>query len=89
MTANLSHRPSRIETEMDWQLEGLCRQVDPELFFPEHGQQYKSGIAKRVCARCDVQEICLEYALKHGERYGVWGGKSERERRELRYGRAS
>lgn len=65
----------------DWRDLALCAEIDPELFFPEKGES--SGPAKRVCAGCEVRAECLQYALDHGERFGVWGGLSERERREL------
>ncbi|BDZ51496.1 hypothetical protein GCM10025867_37370 [Frondihabitans sucicola] len=40
--------------------------------------------AKKICASCDVRAQCLEYALQNDERFGIWGGLSERERRKLR-----
>lgn len=64
---------------LDWQDRGLCAQTDPELFFPEKGGSTRE--AKRVCLSCDVRVECLEYALTNGERFGIWGGLSERERR--------
>ncbi|MEY3132868.1 MAG: hypothetical protein RLZ29_1205, partial [Actinomycetota bacterium] len=36
----------------------------------------------------EVREQCLEYALANGEKFGIWGGLSERERRRLRRQRA-
>lgn len=61
----------------------LCREVDTgELFFPEKGGT--TAPAKQVCRMCPVREECLQYALDHDERYGIWGGKSERERRRMR-----
>jgi WhiB family redox-sensing transcriptional regulator len=53
-----------------------------DLFFPERGEPTKE--AKKVCAECPVREPCLEYALANGEKHGVWGGTSERERRRMR-----
>ena len=64
-----------------WWFAGLCAQTDPELFFPEKGGSTRA--AKAVCAGCPVRAECLEYALAHDERFGVWGGTSERERRRL------
>lgn len=64
-----------------WAAEGTCRQVDPEIFFPEKGQSARD--AKRVCANCPVAAECLEYALVNGERSGIFGGYSERERRRM------
>jgi len=65
-----------------WQDDALCAQTDPEAFFPEKGGSTRE--AKRVCAKCDVRQECLEYALSHDERFGIWGGTSERDRRRLR-----
>ena len=65
----------------DWRDESLCAQNDPELFFPEEGGT--TAPAKRVCARCLVRAECLQDALDRGERFGIWGGLSERERRKL------
>lgn len=62
--------------------DGLCAETDPEAFFPEKGQPV--GTAKAICFRCDVQEECLNWALKHDERFGVWGGASERDREKIK-----
>jgi len=68
--------------EQDWQDRALCAQTDPEAFFPEKGGSTRE--AKRICAVCEVRAECLEYALAHDERFGIWGGLSERERRKLK-----
>lgn len=65
----------------DWQERALCAQTDPEAFFPEKGGSTRE--AKRICLSCEVRDECLEYALQHQERFGIWGGLSERERRKL------
>lgn len=65
-----------------WVEDGLCGQTDPELFFPING--VNATEPKAVCARCPVRSDCLEYALENDERFGVWGGLSERERRDLK-----
>ena len=65
-----------------WQDDALCAQTDPEAFFPEKGGSTRE--AKRVCLTCDVRGDCLEYALQNDERFGIWGGLSERERRKLK-----
>ena len=72
--------------ERSWQDEANCLGVDPDLFFPERGATTKE--AKSVCGRCEVKTECLEYALRHGEKFGIWGGMSERERRRIRRQRA-
>lgn len=68
--------------ERSWMLEATCLDADPEAFFPEKGGSTRE--AKRICAMCPVREPCLQYALEHEERFGIWGGLSERERRRLR-----
>ncbi len=68
--------------EQEWQERALCAQTDPEAFFPEKGGSTRE--AKRICAGCEVKAECLEYALTQDERFGIWGGLSERERRRLR-----
>lgn len=66
----------------EWQEQALCAQTDPEAFFPEKGGSTRE--AKRICRACGVRDECLEYALEHDERFGIWGGLSERERRRLK-----
>jgi WhiB family redox-sensing transcriptional regulator len=70
------------DPELFWQERALCAQTDPEAFFPEKGGSTRE--AKKVCVSCDVRAECLEYALAHDERFGIWGGLSERERRRLK-----
>lgn len=68
--------------DQDWQEQALCAQTDPEAFFPEKGGSTRE--AKRICRACGVRDECLEFALEHDERFGIWGGLSERERRRLK-----
>lgn len=70
--------------EEQWQERALCAETDPEAFFPEKGGSTRE--AKRICLGCEVRDECLEYALAHDERFGIWGGLSERERRRLKRG---
>lgn len=74
------------ELEEDWQDGANCLGVDPDLFFPERGASTRE--AKEVCRGCLVREQCLEFALQNGEKFGIWGGMSERERRRIRRQRA-
>ena len=69
-----------------WMDLGNCLGVDPDLFFPDRGASTRE--AKAVCAGCVVREQCLEYALVGSEKFGIWGGLSERERRRIRRRRA-
>ncbi len=69
-----------------WQDQATCLGVDPDLFFPERGASTRE--AKEVCRGCVVRAECLEYALVNSEKFGIWGGMSERERRRLRRARS-
>ncbi|MDO5746830.1 MAG: WhiB family transcriptional regulator [Actinomycetaceae bacterium] len=71
-----------IDGPLSWQERALCAQTDPEAFFPEKGGSTRE--AKSVCKICDVRQECLQYALDNDERFGIWGGLSERERRRLK-----
>ncbi len=75
---------------MDWRDDAACRDEDPELFFPigTTGIALEQvNAAKRVCARCAVQEDCLEFALASNQDAGIWGGLTEDERRTLKRSR--
>jgi hypothetical protein len=64
-----------------WQTDSLCRGSDtPEIFFPSPGDTEALKAAKATCGQCPVVQQCLVYALDNNERYGIWGGKSTRER---------
>lgn len=65
----------------DWAERSLCAQTDPEAFFPDKDGTTRH--AKQVCAGCTVRAECLDWALTHHERFGIWGGLSERERRKV------
>ena len=75
--------PEQVPADQ-WQDRALCAQTDPEAFFPEKGGSTRE--AKKICLGCEVRHECLEYALAHDERFGIWGGLSERERRRLKRG---
>ena len=60
----------------------LDGQADEELLWQERALCAQTD--PRVCLTCDVQAECLDYALAHDERFGIWGGLSERERRKLK-----
>ncbi|MDA8291236.1 MAG: WhiB family transcriptional regulator [Actinomycetota bacterium] len=73
------------QIDQEWQSRANCMGVDPELFFPERGSSTRE--AKEVCRGCVVQQDCLEFAIANGEKFGIWGGMSERERRRVRRSR--
>ncbi len=70
---------------MTWQEQGNCLGIDTALFFPSRGED--TSDAKAVCKACDVRNMCLDFALERGEKHGIWGGLSERERRRIRRAR--
>lgn len=80
--------PSPNPDVWNWQIEGSCRSMDNALFFhpdDERGQARarREAQAKAICQRCPVLDKCREHALAVHEPYGIWGGLSERERREI------
>lgn len=79
-------RRHHLMLDTSWQEFANCLGVDPDLFFPERGASTRE--AKEVCRGCVVRPDCLEFALANGEKFGIWGGMSERERRRIRRRRA-
>ena len=68
--------------DLAWQDLANCRGANPDLFFPERGASTRT--AKGICRECTVQADCLEFAIVSSEKFGIWGGLSERERRKIR-----
>lgn len=68
-----------------WVEKALCSADDPD-FFPEKGTDTKGATdrAKAICAKCPVQEVCLETALQNNEKHGIWGGKGRPQREKIR-----
>src|SRR6266568_643815 len=83
MTAHVVtvYAPTITVDPPEWTLAAACQFVDAEIFFPERGGSTRE--AKMVCASCPVQADCLADALAHQDRFGIWGGLSEHERRQL------
>ncbi len=82
-------RPKRlrdVEAAQSWMRSAACASVDPEIFFPASSRQPATE-AKQICSACPAQVQCLEYALVNEEEFGVWGGLTEKERRQLTSGR--
>ncbi len=67
--------------ERPWAVYSACREADPEIFFASTRADERAALA--VCRTCAVADHCLEFALETRERFGVWGGTNERERRRL------
>lgn len=73
------------EEDDSWRADAACRGADPELFYPErfgHGDDVRA--AKKICESCPVEMSCLAYAIDTSQAWGIWGGRTERERRRLR-----
>src|SRR5271155_4057929 len=88
--ANASVRPgTRLNEEVfpmiatTWRKLAACRGLDVEAFYPVTEDEADAAEAKAVCAVCPVRQACLEHALAHREREGIWGGTTERERRRI------
>lgn len=78
MTA-LAYRPE------PWTEQGICRTVDPDVWFPEVGCGRPAvQTAVKICQGCPVRRECLAAALERNERFGIWGGTTERQRRGMR-----
>ncbi|HVE92200.1 MAG TPA: WhiB family transcriptional regulator [Actinomycetota bacterium] len=83
------------EPENDWRADAVCKGMDPEIFFSpdqfetKQDKDDREAVAKEACGRCPVREPCLDYSYKAGERYGIWGGLTEQERRALARRRSS
>ena len=75
------HRATEVKLDTSWMVQGRCRELPPEVFFPSDGVGVE--VARRYCAECPVKAPCLEYALENHIEHGVWGGCSERERRRI------
>ncbi len=67
--------------ELEWRMLGACRGLDASIFYTDDDDD--AAAAKEVCAECGVRAACLEYALSHREKAGVWGGATERDRRRM------
>jgi len=80
----MASRTDKTKTDTDerpWALDSACRGLDSAMFFPGHDGE--SEPALRVCAGCAVRDECLDFALETRQRYGIWGGTTERQRRRM------
>jgi WhiB family transcriptional regulator, redox-sensing transcriptional regulator len=86
--ADTRRLPKPVAHEWDWQLKGSCQGLNSSIFFHPDGERgsarsRRADRAKAICQRCPVLDQCRRYALAAREPYGVWGGLTEEERREL------
>lgn len=75
---------ARLIERPEWMHDAACRGMNPELFYPGRGESVAQ--ARNTCRGCPVRAECLAYAISTGEKTGMWGGMSERDRRRIRRG---
>ena len=83
--ADFPSLPGPDARQWNWQLDGLCRTLSPEVFFHPEGERgtarrTRAENAKSVCLGCPVLLACRRHALAVREPYGIWGGMTEEER---------
>jgi WhiB family redox-sensing transcriptional regulator len=71
-----------------WRLDAKCREMHPDDFFIQPGALMSTAV-EAACRACPVSEECLDYALEHNIKHGIWGGLTPRKRRGLRAARRS
>jgi WhiB family transcriptional regulator, redox-sensing transcriptional regulator len=76
----IAHLEVRYNSE-DWQAGAACAEIGGDGWFPE--ERESTVAVKKICAECPVRQLCLDYAIKNRERYGVWGGMGSKERARL------
>ncbi|MGL5865052.1 MAG: WhiB family transcriptional regulator [Dermatophilaceae bacterium] len=90
--AETTRLPGPVADLWDWQFDGSCRRVGPEVFFHPEGERgskrrRRATAAKEICLACPVLQQCRQHALTVREPYGVWGGLTEDEREGYYTGR--
>ncbi|KOV89398.1 MULTISPECIES: WhiB family transcriptional regulator [unclassified Streptomyces] len=80
----MTRSPAFPNPEPDWRVRALCVGEDPELFFPVAETEVATARARAVCRRCPVLVACRDWAVRHGEADGVWGGTTASQRRAIR-----
>ena len=72
------------EVDTTWMGRAACADHPADLFFPDQGENDTAQEAKAICATCPVRVSCLDYAVVTGQRFGIWGGLTEKQRRPFR-----
>lgn len=75
--------PVEDESPLAWKQLGNCKGTDPEFFYPDPANKKAESRAVKACQNCRVADICLEFAINNRERFGVWGGSTQAERRRI------
>jgi WhiB family transcriptional regulator, redox-sensing transcriptional regulator len=72
-----------------WHAQAACLGEVNNIFYPpmrgepRRAKRSREARAKAVCALCPVRSECLDHAIESDERFGIWGGLTDRERRSL------
>ena len=81
MKCSMTQRIPVSRADLDWQVHAACRAEPMDTFYS--GEEADISRALDLCRRCEVRDECLSHAMTHEERFGVWGGTTERERRRF------
>ena len=82
-------RPPDPQPDRLWHLRAACRGPHQQIFYPPTRferrveKRRREARAKEICASCSVLEACRQQAIERREPYGIWGGLTEQERREV------
>lgn len=80
----IKHAPVFEPNTASWRDDALCSEIgDDTLWYPGTGDAGAAGKARGICNNCAVMPECLEYALEHNEKWGIWGGSTPGERRKI------
>lgn len=75
-----NHVTPKVEQDNDqWRLLAKCRGEDTKIFY----DKYRASLARAICKECIVRQDCLDYSISNDEKFGIWGGVSERSRRRM------
>lgn len=80
-TIELDILAAPILEERPWAVFAACRDAEPSVFFSGSRADERSALA--LCSTCTVRADCLDHALEVRERFGVWGGTTEQDRRRI------
>lgn len=78
-----SSRATHALDTSEWNLAAACRTEDPDIFYADRHDKAGISAAKSVCKSCPVSSLCLEDAIRTGQRFGIWGGMTTQERDRL------
>lgn len=81
MTIEESYETLHAFVDVTWHEDALCAHIGGDWWYPEKGES--ATAAKAICRACPVRAECLDYSLTWRQRFGIWGGATEHDRRDL------